>query len=81
MTERGLLGSGCCSVPVCEARPPTPSLQRQWERFQMKWRRVGQRVGLGVAVLSELNIHTVQPPFKISGMAWILDIRLPKMDF
>lgn len=81
MTERELLGSGCCSVPVCEARPPTPSLQRQWERFQMKWRRVGQRVGLGVAVLSELNIHTVQPPFKISGMAWILDIRLPKMDF
>lgn len=32
------------------------------------------------AVLSEVNVHTLQPDFKIPGMAGILNIRLPTMD-
>lgn len=83
MTERELLGSGC-SEPVCAARPPLPSLQKQWERFQVKQRRVGQEGGTGrlyrAAVHSEMNIHTVRPHFKISDVTWILNIGLPKMD-
>lgn len=45
---------------------------------------MGQEGGAGrlyrAAVLSELNVHAVQPHFKISGMAWIMNIRFPRMD-